>query len=539
MTGKALVQSIKTIYKMKTNHLKQQIMKKQVLLLAVAAICLAGCTKENNGNEPPAPVSSEEGLVFVENGVHYLGNGDKEFEAPQGDYVLDASKVYVLRGWVYIAQGSSLKIPAGTLLKGKSADANVKGSSLIIERGAKIYAEGRADRPVVFTSDKPAGQRKPGDWGGIIICGKARNNSPAEMQIEGGPRSRHGGNDDADNSGVFTFVRIEFAGYPFETDKEINGITLGSVGSGTEFHHVQVSYSNDDSFEWFGGAVDAHHLVAYHGWDDDFDTDNGFSGKLQFLLGVRHPKIADMSVSNGFESDNNSNGDDAQPYTSPQFCNLTLVGPIGQTAAFVNEAGSGKFIDGGGLNPNNGSSLGQFHAGVQIRRNSRLSLSNALVMGYPVGLIIENDKSVKETQGAAAARGAIRQVVFGGYTDNALGAVYTNTSGAEPILGCDKNKAWIDILNTDNNSGDNTQLSFAHTHALRADGNNSVAPLTALKLSEGFAPQAGSVLINAGFTVPAGFDPAGNGYAGAFRSSSAADNWAAGWTNFAPQSTPY
>jgi hypothetical protein len=514
-------------------------MKKYLLLFALAAFSMAACNKDNETGSDNNPDVNESGLVFVENNIHYLGNGDKEFVAPQGDYVLDASKQYVIRGWVYIAEGSSLKIPAGSVLKGKSADANVKGSSLIIEPGAKIYAEGAAEKPIVFTSDKPAGQRKPGDWGGIIICGNAKNNSTAKMQIEGGPRTTHGGANDADNSGVFRYCRIEFAGYPFETDKEINGMTLGSVGSGTEFHHVQVSYSNDDSFEWFGGAVNAHHLVAYHGWDDDFDTDNGFSGKLQFLLGVRNPRIADMSVSNGFESDNNSNGDDAQPYTTAAFCNVTLIGPIGQDAAFVNTSSGSGYINGGTLYPNNGSSLGQFQAGVQIRRNSRISLSNAVIVGYPVGLLIENDKSVKETQSAAAARGAISGVFFGGYTDNAANAAYDNTiTNAVAILGSDKNKTYKDILNTDNGDGDPSQKSFSHTHALRNGGNNRVATVDALRLNASYAPQAGSALL-ATLTVPSGFDAAGNGYAGAFKSDAAPDNWTTGWTNFDPQNTPY
>jgi hypothetical protein len=510
-------------------------MKKYLVLAAFAALCLAGCKKDGDGNEEINP-SNEDGLVFVENSISYIGNGDKEYEAPRGNYVLDASKVYVIRGWVYIADGSTLKIPAGTLLKGKSEDANVKGSSLVIERGAKIYAEGTAGKPIVFTSDKPAGQRKPGDWGGIIICGKARNNQ-TEMQIEGGPRTRHGGADDADNSGIFAYCRVEFAGYPFQTDKEINGITLGSVGNGTAFHHVQVSYSNDDSFEWFGGAVNATHLIAYHGWDDDFDTDNGFSGTLQFLLGIRHPKIADTSLSNGFESDNDADGDDRTPYTAAKFCNVTLIGPA-NTAGFINESGSGKYIDAGTLDPNNGSKVGQFQAGVQIRRNSRISLSNALITGFPAGLIVENDKSVQHTQSEAAARQAVRNTVFGGYTDNAAGAVYDNTAAAVAVLGSDRNKTWTDVYSPDAAATVDGQLSFSHGHALAAEGNNKLAALAQLNL-DGYCPGAGSALLDASFTVPSGFNTSGSGFAGAFKSAAAADNWTAGWANFDPQNTAY
>ena len=216
----------------------------------------------------------------------------------------------------------------------------------------------------MLTSAQAKGSRKPGDWGGLIVCGKARNNQ-TEMTIEGGPRTKHGGNDDNDNSGVFSYMRVEFAGYPLRTDQEINGVTFGSVGRGTTVENIQVSYSNDDSFEWFGGSVNCKRLIAFHGWDDDFDTDNGYSGKLQYLLAVRNPKIADVSRSNGFESDNNKDGNDVSPFTECVFSNVTFVGPLGQDAAFANTT---DYINGGTYNPNNGSQLGVFQAAMQIRR---------------------------------------------------------------------------------------------------------------------------------------------------------------------------
>ena len=232
-----------------------------------------------------------------------IGNGDQEFVF-KGKQTLKKG-TYYLKGWIYIADGSELTIEAGSVIKGDKATK----AALIAERGGKLIAKGTASAPIVFTSAQPKGQRKPGDWGGVILCGKAQNNQ-TEMQIEGGPRTKHGGNDNADNSGALSFVRIEFAGYPFQKDQEINGLTLGSVGSGTQLDHIQVSYSNDDSFEWFGGSVNAKYLIAYKGWDDDFDTDNGFSGTVQFGLGIRDSKIADQSQSNGSESDNNASGTD-------------------------------------------------------------------------------------------------------------------------------------------------------------------------------------------------------------------------------------
>ena len=298
-----------------------------------------------------------------------IGNGDAEFVFT-GKQTLKRG-TYVLKGWVYVAEGAELTIEPGTVIKG---DKQTK-SSLIVERGGRIIAQGTATAPIVFTSGEVAGERRPGDWGGLILCGRAQNNQ-GEMQIEGGPRSKHGGQENADNSGVLSYVRIEFAGYPFNTDQEINGLTLGSVGSGTTIDHVQVSYSNDDSFEWFGGSVNCRHLVAYHGWDDDFDTDNGFSGNVQYGLAVRNARIADKSQSNGFESDNNASGSDASPFTTATFSNITFIGPKLQTGEdFQNTT---DFINAGNYNPNNGSALGRFQSAMQIRRSSRLNIINSL-----------------------------------------------------------------------------------------------------------------------------------------------------------------
>lgn len=220
--------------------------------------------------------------------------GAQQWEVKQNVHITKGT--YLMKGWCYITDGVTVTIDPGTVIRG---DKSTK-AALIVERGGKLIAEGTAQEPIVMTSMMKKGLRRPGDWGGLIICGKANNNQK-EQQIEGGPRTKHGGNDDNDNSGIFKYIRVEFAGFPFEKDKEINGITFGSVGKGTVVDHLQVSYSNDDSFEWFGGSVDCKHLIAYKGWDDDFDTDNGFSGNVQFCLGVRDPKIADVSQSNGFE----------------------------------------------------------------------------------------------------------------------------------------------------------------------------------------------------------------------------------------------
>ena len=153
----------------------------------------------------------------------------------------------------------SLTIPAGTVVRGDTA------ACLVVSRGAQVFATGTEARPVVFTSNRPAGQRNSGDWGGVLILGRAPVNK-VEPLIEGGIiGGSYGGTDPNDNSGVFRYVRIEYPGYRFQLNNEVNGLTMGGVGRGTEIHHVQVSYSDDDSYEWFGGTVDAKYLVALGG----------------------------------------------------------------------------------------------------------------------------------------------------------------------------------------------------------------------------------------------------------------------------------
>ncbi len=446
------------------------------------------------------------------NGIE-IGNGDQEFVFT-GKQTLKKG-TYLLKGWVYIGNGAQLTIEPGTIIKG---DKESK-AAIIAERGGKLIAQGTADSPIIFTSEQAKGSRKPGDWGGLVLCGKAKNNQN-EMQIEGGPRTKHGGTDDTDNSGVLSYVRIEFAGYPFQKDKEINGLTLGSVGSGTQIDHVQVSYSNDDSFEWFGGKVNCKYLIAYKGWDDDFDTDNGFSGNVQFGLAIRDSKIADTSQSNGFESDNCADGSAVSPYTTATFSNITFVGPKLDNN-FINTP---DYVTGGAYNPNNGAALGKFQAAMHIRRNSRLNCVNSIAIGWPIGLILDNQKG--DTQGSATAGNMKLQNIYFAGMD---------------AVGTDANKIYDDVMVTGYDADskpimDSSKKSFSSTFFLAQSGNKYLAKWSDLLLNNSYIPQAGSpVLSGASFTgIGSWFSQVS--YLGALN---AGDTWTSGWTNFDPQNTDY
>ena len=486
-----------------------------VLCTALLAVAFAGC-KQNNTPTDPVHEEHEDGGLVASNDLLYadntIGNGDDEFVFT-GKQTL-AKGTYLLKGWVYVADGAELTIEPGTVIKG---DKDTK-AALIVERGGKLFAKGTKDAPIVFTSEMPKGQRRPGDWGGLILCGRARNNQ-TEMQIEGGPRTKHGGDNDEDNSGILSYVRVEFAGYPFQTDKEINGITFGSVGSKTQIDHLQVSYSNDDSFEWFGGTVNCKYLVAYHGWDDDFDTDNGFSGNVQFGLAIRDSRIADVSQSNGFESDNCADGAAVSPYTSAVFSNITFVGPK-LDPEFKNNA---DYITGGEMFPNNGSSLGRFQAAMQIRRNSHLNCYNSLVIGWPVGVMIDNEKGDCRK---AAEDGLIN-------LQNVWLADYD-------IIGSDMNKQYKDSFALDYSAktfDPAREHSFSATWFLAQQGNQT-KELSALAMSSTpYLPTSSSpVLTAADFTSPALKAMSPVPYLGACDQDAA---WLSGWTNFDPQNTDY
>ncbi|MBI2272076.1 MAG: T9SS type A sorting domain-containing protein [Bacteroidetes bacterium] len=290
--------------------------------------------------------------------------------------------IILLQNKIYVKNGATLTIQPGVIIRGDNATAG----TLIITQGAKINAQGTASNPIVFTSNEAIGNRAEGDWGGVIILGKAVSNQ-GTSNIEGlaaTTDTQFGGSDDQDSSGVLSYVRIEFPGVEFQPTKEINGLTMGAVGSKTQIDHIQVSFSGDDSYEWFGGTVSAKYLIAFRGLDDDFDTDFGFRGRIQFGLAIRDKDLSDAAGdSNSFESDNDASGSNMQPLTAAVFSNITIVGPKrdGLTALPVGE---------------------KFEKAFRIRRNSSVSIFNSLIIGWEKGLSVEGSATENNFTGDTA-----------------------------------------------------------------------------------------------------------------------------------------
>lgn len=421
------------------------------------------------------------------------------------------NNVYILNGWVYVKAGATVTIQAGTVIKGDFASQG----ALIVERDAKLVAVGTPDQPIVFTSQKSPGQRSYGDWGGVILCGRATCNQLAnaslgtqngEGQVEGGVGTIYGGGstpNDNDSSGVLKYVRIEFGGIAFQPNSEINGLTLCGVGRKTVLEHIQVSYSGDDAYEFFGGTVTARWLIAYRCWDDDFDTDNGFCGMIQYGMSVRDPNIADQSGSNGFESDNDATGSGNLPLTHPIFSNMTIIGP------YVNSS-----------SPNS-----LYASALHLRRNTTTCVYNSVFCGYPKGLLLESSAS------QTSATNDILQ-----FRNNVLARIQTDTLACTTAANPNNSNGSFYIGDANLNTGWWGTAGFSNTNYAAM---SSLMLTNTTVTAPDLRPMAGSPLLTgASFTAPnltnSFFTP--TTYRGAFDGS---NNWTSCWTEWDPQTPAY
>ncbi len=393
----------------------------------------------------------------------------------KSDATLTSDKIWTLKHKVHVRAGATLTIEPCTTIVG---DKSTLGT-LIIDPGAKIIAQGGQDEPIVFTSQAPVGDRQAGDWGGVILLGRAPINVPGgKANVEGlnpTPETQYGGDLADDDSGILKYVRIEFSGILLSQNNEVNGLTFGGVGSKTQIEYVQVRNTLDDCFEFFGGTVNAKHLVCTNNQDDGFDWDFGFSGKLQFVVLQQDPAFPDDT--NGFEADNDAMSTTNKPISNPTIFNATMVGHDADKQQY----------------------------GWLARRSTQGSVHNAIFTGFEACIDIRDP---------ATNADLTNSICFGNKIEN---IAYAEVAGGMGTLADDDNgldeKAWfLDPLRK--NAETDPQL---------------VAPFEAK--APDFRPRV-TISENAATPPDDGFfDPKAN-YIGAF---AAGDTWMSGaWLSFTP-----
>ena len=450
-------------------------------LIAISATLATGCIKveiddstTNNGGGTGLGTLQDQIIATK----ILTGNIDEVVELPKGKYTL--------KGYVFLTDRATLRFAAGSIIV---SDTIQKGA-LIVERNSRLFAEGTAAEPIIFTSGKAPNQRTPGDWGGIVILGNAPTNRSTPPIIEGGINSVYGGSITGDNSGSLKFVRIEFAGIAADPNSEINGLTLGGVGSGTILENIQVSYGNDDAYEFFGGTVNAKNIIAFATADDDFDFDFGYVGRIQFGISLRDPLFVDGGdAGNGIECDNDGTGTVAIPRTRPQLSNFTFCGPNGA----ANTAANHNF-------------------NTRWRRSTHFVLRNSILMGYAkAGFQFESDSTAQGyLDGRSSFRHNLVHAVVEPYKVGSTSLI--NAAGVQAKAeGVDSSKTYANAADI-----------------MLENPFNLTAP--------NFAPKAGSpaIAVNAAsFVGLSGFTS--TTYAGAVGTT----NWLQGWTSFTPKTNTY
>ena len=260
-----------------------------------------------------------------------------------GTVNFSADTIYILDGFVFVDNGETLNIAAGTVIKGKSG-AGTSATALVVARGGTLNANGSSTSPIIMTYEADNGTAQAanvrGQWGGLIILGNASlNSNPGSTQIEGipstEPRGLYGGSNDADNSGSIRYVSIRHGGTDIGAANEINGLTLGGVGNGTTIEYIEVVANKDDGVEWFGGTVNTKYLITAYCGDDSYDYDEGYRGKGQFWLTVQA-----SDSDRGGEHDGGTDPETAMPYATPVIYNATYIGNgVSRALTFRDNAG--------------------------------------------------------------------------------------------------------------------------------------------------------------------------------------------------------
>ncbi len=448
--------------------------------------------------------------------------------------VLTNSTQYVLKGIVFVAKDATLSIQPGTTI---FADVSI-ASMLIILPGGKIEANGTELDPIVFTSNSPIGSRNNGDWAGVHILGNAFVNQPTKPFLEGenflpqfGTTIAEGSNpstNSSENSGTLRYVRIEYGGRPLSPINSTNGLTLAGVGSGTTIEYVRVSNCEDDGFQFNGGTVNAKHLISFSNEDDDFDTDFGWGGNVQFALAIRNPLEAGPSGSNSFESDNQSTGDPIAGLcdginnlgcTRGVFSNVSVFGPREVQTRSISS---------------------NYRNSIHFRRRSSISVFNSFFAGFRTGFRVDDQPSLDNLTTFSSSKFAHNvllvpgTIVIGSSINPTDASFATNLSNGDAtsiynywsasngvINNIISNQAYDDLgINPALFWGNQSNYSLNPDFTLRSGGMSS----NNLNSGSDFSDPK---LTNAFFVSTI--------YRGAFGSS----DWTDNWSNFNPQNTSY
>lgn len=464
--------------------MRRMLKTTMALALATAPLAVTGCSEDDDNTG-----AGGAGAAGGGNGMGGAGGGSAS-DCPAGttaegevcvlegtitqSLTLTPNKQYLLRGGVFIGDDSAetvLTIEAGTTLFGETAS---KGM-LVIRRGSKIMADGTAEAPIVMTSPKTEGNRARGDWGGLIINGKAPVNgcdaAPCESEGEGGT-GKYGGSDPEDNSGVLRYVRVEYAGILLSEDNELNGIAFQGVGRGTTVDYIQVHMNKDDGVEFFGGTVDVKHVLLTGIGDDSLDWTDGWKGRGQYIAAVQFDDAGDQ----GIEADNNGENNDSEPRSEPTLSNLTIWGSGGENSDL----------------------------GVLLREGTGAWISNAIIGNFGEGcLALDHAATFANAWDAGMLSGALS----------------INNS----IIHCPGSSSFVE-----------PELDMAPPFTVAEfwgfnDTNNEVDPALTDTGARNFLPGSGSPALGAGKAPDDGFFDQTD-YVGAFGDT----DWTAGWTNWAP-----
>lgn len=461
-----------------------------VLLTAMFAAGPIACGDSDDGNENQPGGQGGSGGSGGSGGNGDGGSGgsggddtQKEIVEVNADITSDttftADKVWLLKKQIFVKNGATITLEPGTTVQGEF------GTALIITRGAKIHAEGTAEKPIVFTSSKEPGKRAPADWGGVIVLGKAPVNSDGGVNaIEGFPASQgedimYGGDDPNDDSGVIKYVRIEFAGWEYAPDEEINSLTLGGVGAGTVVEYVQTHMGADDGVEFFGGTVNAKYLVVTRMDDDSIDWDLGYRGKIQFAVVQQEGDVGNC----GYEADNDGSNMDKEPRSNPTIYNVTMVGS--------------------NLAP---GTAGKEQIGMVLREGTGAQIFNHIVMGFADFAIDVRDAAT------------VNQFESGGL--KIQNSIFFGNNGGD-----DWNNSAIDSDSKDDGFDEAAKIGG---HASNRNVDPELENAFDL-LAPSFLPKAGSPALTGGATPPNdGFFDTSATYVGAFGT----EDWTKGWTAY-------